>query len=226
MLCVITAGERAKIYDLTGSLLEEKALNGTTKFYASSGRSDDPILSVIDDGARLKVFKLESQRMVRNQSSDDLQPSRFSTKIKINLELELEFDVAPDATSFQYVTVKGIRYFLVGDSQGQISVYHRNGTLLGSKQVAQTAITFLMRSYPNVLYSTKLGIGYFNPIQLETATPYCEPLPYNIEQVVLDLQQNNIVYVQADSGEVYVYEIKSAEGVCRSIPRIPHLFPS
>jgi hypothetical protein len=40
--------------------------------------------------------------------------------VNVNLELEFQIDYVDGVTCFQYVTVKGIKYFMAGDSRGQI----------------------------------------------------------------------------------------------------------
>ena len=47
-----------------------------------------------------------------------------------------------------------------------ISVYTRNGTLIGEKNFNSPIIS-LIKSYPNMLYMTSTGFGYINPINVE-----------------------------------------------------------
>lgn len=46
------------------------------------------------------------------------------------------------------------------------SVYNRNGTLIGEKNLNAPIIS-LLKSYPNMLFLTNRGFGYINPVNLE-----------------------------------------------------------
>lgn len=46
------------------------------------------------------------------------------------------------------------------------SVYNRNGTLIGEKNL-NTPVISLLKSYPNMLFLTNRGFGYINPVNLE-----------------------------------------------------------
>jgi len=62
--------------------------------------------------------------------------------------------------------MKGVKYFIVGDTQGYIGTYLRNGTYIGRRRMTHESIITIQKSFNHLLYATGSKIGFFNPITL------------------------------------------------------------
>ncbi|KRW98551.1 WD40-repeat-containing domain [Pseudocohnilembus persalinus] len=124
---------------------------------------------------------------------------------------------------FQYITVKGYNYFLLGDDKGNIHSYHRNGTYHNTVNVSLDPIKQITKSISsNTLFVTQNHVGFYNPVKGEQVPPFCDQIYDGIQQVKFDQNFNNYLYILTEKQEIIVFEIRNQDKSCR----FKHMFQS
>ncbi|KAM3132577.1 hypothetical protein pb186bvf_015390 [Paramecium bursaria] len=198
-MLVLLSNETVELYDLGGILIQRYNLSYSPQYIITSSRGDDSILGFASHSQfdLLKIENVKTEEVINNR-----------TKAKFVLSLYSEISIEINSTAQCYAQIKGNKFIIFGDQNGVISIYHRNGTLQNERKISNYPIKQIIKYYPHLLFQTDQSFGYFDPNTLEIHQPFCDNLPFKIKQLIMDLQQNNIVYVLGDNQEIYVYETK------------------
>mmetsp|Transcript_30104 Transcript_30104/g.70189 ORF Transcript_30104/g.70189 Transcript_30104/m.70189 type:complete len:610 (+) Transcript_30104:133-1962(+) len=131
-------------------------------------------------------------------------------------------------TAIQSVERSSQTYFVVGDSDGGLSVFYKNGTMKGRTVVTEDAggVRGLLRGQSNTLtfWSSNL-FGTFSAFQIDMQQAPCSGWNSPLHDLVLETSSSsNRVILALEDGDVLVYStLKGKSKVCELALKFPHV---
>jgi hypothetical protein len=232
------------LYDLNGALILELNPGHDVHKLAMSPWTDEYFISTLGHDGTIKVFLVDAERVLVNttttgDNTTTPEPKRGPPKFtfKYYSKLEFVYDLCTKSivnetnlvqhadnecvspTFFITYNLKGNKFFIVGDKQGDLTVIMRNGTSKGKVTVDGTPILALQKYYNNLLVATSKTVAFMNPNLMQLASPQCDSPGDEIIDVVADFHTNTNFYVLTNTGIILIYEIKAAVPGCKVIAR-------
>jgi hypothetical protein len=113
-----------------------------------------------------------------------------------------------DITSILFYIRAGRKHWVVGDSQGLISLLDFNGTVIGTGETYRGQINSFDRFGQSLTFATDHNVGIFDLNTMEVAQ-VCEGSTSKFTDVVIDAtRSSNIVYASMENGDVLVYDTR------------------
>lgn len=232
MIVVATQDSQLLLYDTSGELISDLLeLDHHSQFIATSPKSDETQIVSLSHIGEIKIFKLENRRIkVDLSNSSEYQnlntpkyakrgSKGFNEKFKYQLRFDARFEIEKDSniTAFEYVMIKGLKYFVMGDEEGNLIVYHRNGTMDNIIRVANQPVRFILKTMSSIIFASENKLGFYNPSTREVSPPYCDQINEGIMDVQLDQNQNNIMYVLTRAKNILILEFSTSSSSCNFI---------
>jgi hypothetical protein len=132
------------------------------------------------------------------------------------------------ATAVIFYVRGGVRYWVIGDSKGGISLHHYNGTFIRRDETGKGPIVALDRFGPMAVFAGGQAVGTYN-LQLMQIQLMCEEVSSrqqsaHVTDILIDSTSNsNIVTAAYDNGEILVFDTKSVvddKYVCKTLTRM------
>jgi hypothetical protein len=143
-----------------------------------------------------------------------------------NNPLYLDKDV--EATAVLFYVRSGVKYWMVGDSKGGISLHHFNGTFLKRGETGKAPITALDRFGQHVVFAGGNTIGTFQPLAMQVLQ-VCEEVGYRqhtapVTDVLIDVSTStSVVFATYANGDILAFDTRhpvNNEYICRTISRM------
>eukprot|EP01016_Furgasonia_blochmanni_P017900 TRINITY_DN2053_c0_g1_i2.p1 TRINITY_DN2053_c0_g1~~TRINITY_DN2053_c0_g1_i2.p1 ORF type:complete len:647 (-),score=137.67 TRINITY_DN2053_c0_g1_i2:275-2215(-) len=229
LIIALTVDSKILILDQNGHYLTEYDPGHFVLTMRANPHNDEIYFITLGSDNRLKHHTVEIYRLppIRNANPGAASGSPPSNQV-INITISVEFssqifptlmcsDISNEETvqkcreHYSLLThmARGLKYIVVSDQQGEVNVFHRNGTHKGSFKIEGEKINGLIKSYPNPAYYTNKLLGFFNPVLVSTTAPNCESSGDEIIHVAQDAINSNLIYVLMKNLEILVYEIRS-----------------
>lgn len=190
------------------------------------------VLTVSNGEIRVHNLKIVSKRDKEDDQDDEGSEEQVGKFEKKRLQASANFSVSftpPDGVTLQSVIPvdRGSQiYFVTGDSQGGLTVFHRNGTVKGRAVVTQDAggIRGLLRGQSQtVVFFSSHTFGFFSIFQTDVQQPTCTGWQSPLFDVALDTAGNRVVLALSD-GDVLVYSTQRGKSkACDLTYKFPHV---
>ncbi|CEM26555.1 unnamed protein product [Vitrella brassicaformis CCMP3155] len=168
---------------------------------------------------RIRHIKLSREEKKGRKSSHD---ERISLSMGPMLNVTLKFDVKGEwppsvsdglrnSTALACYQNRGVRYIVIGDREGGVSVLMRNTTFKGRVRVTEEegGVTGLAGHTNTLFFRTHTMFGPFSPAMLDSNAPPCNPgLSSPIHDMVLDVTHPSRPIVSLEDGSVLAFETK------------------
>jgi hypothetical protein len=195
------------VYTPDGQLFKEFDSGHQIKHCSAAYSSDEITIGSVDS----KYLRIHA---ITNNSTA-LHPVKLINDVEI-------FD-NPDAspTAFTQYTRLNKKMWVVGDSQGYITVFFHDGELQGKAHAKLGEIRFIEKYLQQLVVGGANKLGVFNTGSLEIGV-VCEKTVYEIYSLSLDTVPS-IVYASLTSGDIIVYDtrysVNNSPGVCKAVQR-------
>jgi len=214
------------IYDLAGELLYRYKTGHKHLFCAATQSTDEMLIATIDK-TEIKVHHIEMHLEANSTiTATDQEFGLKCSKAKFTVSLLssgiLFNGTNPEPTAFSHYSRLGKKYWIVGDSDGFINVYHYNGEIYSRGSTGLSTIKTLDRSGQQLAYAGDKTLGIYN---LGSMEPHiiCDPGIYNITDISIDFT-SSIVHAAFENGEIFTYDTRfTANNVpthCKAIARL------
>ncbi|CAK0859305.1 unnamed protein product [Prorocentrum cordatum] len=174
-------------------------------------------LSKEEKGARKRLYDDQLSQYLGLQVNVTVQ---FTKQIRVWTKRELGGRQAPNLTAMALASVQGTKYFVVGDSDGRISAFTRNGTLHARMRPTKAPVETLHVHLGNLLWMASGSWGFVDLDARETRRMDCPFFTGNATAVAVDTHTNSKVVVADDGGGVWVYSHKNKREC-----KLEHRFP-
>jgi len=140
--------------------------------------------------------------------------TRQMTRVYTNFSTSFSLPPSKDGAIWTLTSVLPIErgssaYFVTGDTEGGIAVFHRNGTLKGRVRVTRDegGVRGLLRGQgQTVVYYSAYSFGFFSPVQIDVQHPPCNGWSSPLFDLALDsVYSNNRVLLALEDGDVLVF---------------------
>ncbi|KAL4437886.1 hypothetical protein ABPG74_001057 [Tetrahymena malaccensis] len=220
MMVSLTVDSTILIHDFSGELATDPYTPGHQIHLMSlSQRSDDVFVATVGDDYNLRMARIENQK-VKSQFAEG--NNQFRYKIKTDQIFPLNsfsntLEISKQVTSFEYLQFQSFKIFLLGDFEGNLHIYYKNGTFISKEQLSPSSLPILSlqkMNAPSILYHTDKEIGFFNLNNLKKFPFSCLVEDYEILKVKLDPYVSSILYVLTKEQQLIAYEYKIMEQFC------------
>ncbi|EAS01804.2 transmembrane protein, putative (macronuclear) [Tetrahymena thermophila SB210] len=221
MMVSLTIDSTILVHDFSGELATDPYTPGhQIHLIALSQRSDDVFVATIGDDQNLRMARIDNQK-VKSQFAEG--NNQFRYKIKTDLFFPLNsfsstIDISKQVTSFEYLQFQSFKIFLLGDYEGNLHMYYKNGTFISKESLSSQNLPILSlqkMNAPSILYYTDKEIGFFNLNTLQKFPFSCQLDDYEILKVKLDPYISSILYVLTKQQQLLAYEYKVMEQFCK-----------
>ncbi|KAL4487483.1 hypothetical protein ABPG72_007003 [Tetrahymena utriculariae] len=220
MMVSLTIDSNILIHDFSGELATDPYTPGHQIHLMSlSQRSDDVFVATVGDDYNLRIARIDNQK-VKSQFAEG--NNQFRYKIKTDLFFPLNsfsntLELSKQVTFFEYLQFQSFKIFLLGDYEGNLHIYYKNGTFISKESLSSQNLPILSlqkMNAPSILYYTNKEIGFFNLNTLKKFPFSCQVDDYQILKVKLDPYITSVLYVLTNEQQLLAYEYKVMEQFC------------
>lgn len=151
--------------------------------------------------------------------------------VNVTVQFQRQVEVSPGAdhtgdhrvTSVAMLTRQGSKYLVVGDAQGKISVFGKNGTFHGkidATMMPGAKVEGLYVHQSHVLFRAGVEWGYIDLEKLQVSHVECPEFEGRVISAIIDSSALSRVIVADDSGSVWVFNIRQRK-YCKVERRFP-----
>lgn len=210
------------LHDLKGELLYRYKTGHSHLFCASTQSTDEIYIATIDKTA-LKVHKIDMPyNGTVSETEFGLKCNKANMNIYLYSETKIFNETVAEPTSLISYSRLGKKYWIVGDSKGNINVFHYNGDVFNRGTSGVSSIRALDRSGQQLAYAGDNTIGIYN---LGAMEPHivCEPGIYPVADISIDFT-SSIVHAAFDNGDIMTYDTRfstnNSPTACKAIARL------
>mmetsp|Transcript_40284 Transcript_40284/g.110879 ORF Transcript_40284/g.110879 Transcript_40284/m.110879 type:complete len:630 (-) Transcript_40284:125-2014(-) len=156
---------------------------------------------------------------VKRETSQHLGPQlNASVQFRMELGMNLASDgAAAHITSFCLPSQQGQQYFVVGDAEGSISVFTKNGTLkakMSAATVPGSGIEGFYAQPGDLLFWAGSEWGFLDLEKLDVRYIECPGLEGRIVAAAIDEQQQSRIIAADENGSVWVFHVARGRRHC------------
>eukprot|EP00745_Piridium_sociabile_P000411 TRINITY_DN102706_c0_g1_i3.p1 TRINITY_DN102706_c0_g1~~TRINITY_DN102706_c0_g1_i3.p1 ORF type:complete len:423 (-),score=27.62 TRINITY_DN102706_c0_g1_i3:665-1933(-) len=191
---------------------------------------DDHYVVLLESSARLHSFAVRVKLPVVSASASkgkiDQEGNQIASSYGLTPTIEVvheyHVEVPASPTVLKVVQLRGVKYSLVGDLAGGISVYMRNGTLKGRVKLIDDVggVIGLVAHHSQIMFYTPRYFGLFSPATMDTPSPPCKlNLAAILEDVVFESNHIGRVLLSLSDGQILSYDLKDRP--CTLLNKLP-----
>lgn len=184
--------------------------------------ADDNFIVTADSEGKIRVHKLRVQAM--KMTKEDKKSRKLSAEEKISQHLgqlinvtikfgqQMQMPSGPKITCMVTVSQGSNKFFVVGDNEGKINVFAKNGTLTGSVHATnhpdgiQGVSSQVGSSF--VMYRAGTEFGFVNPGKASVVYTRCPEITKPISSAISDVSQASKALISEENGSVWVVNVK------------------
>jgi hypothetical protein len=208
---------------------------------AVSPSHDEYFLATADTGGIMRIHKVnvrqrwlsKEQKEHRRKSFDEKfsqylgsqvnVTAQFTKTIKLAKMRRVTDDTLPEVTALTVASYQGTKYFVLGDEDGKVNVFTRNGTFaaqLNATSIAGERVDSLYSHLSTLVYRTGSRWGFINLDTMVVQPMHCPKFVGEVTAVIVDSQHSAKVLVADQDGTVWVFNMKE-----KRICKVEHRFP-
>lgn len=194
---------------------------------ASSLSHDEYLVVTGDTGGVVRVHKIsvrarrltKDQKKARRASMDEKVSQYLNAEVNVTAQLQRQMQLPADGegnippmTSLVMASQGGTKYFVAGDSAGQVSVFTKNGTLRAQLDVGESGrggVLSLHSQLSSVLFRAEGQWGYIDMEKMVPRPVSCPQLDGRVVAAVLDSQMASRAILADEAGTISVYSVKN-----------------
>lgn len=208
-----------------------------THVAVSQGQDEYAIITA-DAGGLLRVHKVnvkqrrltKEQRSTRRNSTDEKVSQFLGTQLNVTATFTKQMQVPPNSngeqpklTAVAMTSQHGSKYFVVGDEEGNIGVFTKNGTFSTNIKASATPgarVQSLQSHLSNLIVLTSSDWGYVDLAKHQVQRVTCPTFDGRVTAVAFDIQQASRILVSDEDGTVWVFNMKDRRN-CKVEDRFP-----
>jgi len=205
---------------------------------AVSPTQDEYFVVTADAAGVIRVHKItvrqkrltQDQKKGRRNSTDEKVSQFLGTPVDVTYTLSQKMEVPPgdDGEPVRVTTLatgsqSGNKYFVAGDSSGQLSTFSRNGTFKAKLDLGVTRgqqVVGLYAHLSNLIFYSGTEWGFVNLEKHHVQRMECLPFEGRITSMVFDSQQGSRLLVGDEDGTVWVLNVKEKKNC-----KVEHRYP-
>eukprot|EP00927_Polykrikos_kofoidii_P013445 TRINITY_DN15861_c0_g1_i1.p1 TRINITY_DN15861_c0_g1~~TRINITY_DN15861_c0_g1_i1.p1 ORF type:complete len:580 (-),score=122.63 TRINITY_DN15861_c0_g1_i1:212-1951(-) len=195
-----------------------------------SPAKDEHSIATADSSGNVRVFKVSIKPV--NPPTDapkgrvnlsHVKMSKFlgtQLDVKVQFQGELSAKDGTRITTIALTSVQGFKYFVMGDEQGKISIFTKNGTLQAALAAADsnTRVDAIYSERGTVIFRAGLDWGFVDFDRLQLKRAECYGFAGRMVAAAVDSQHNWRVVIADEVGQVWSLNTK------RDDCRVEHRF--
>lgn len=209
---------------------------------AVSPMQDEYMIAAIDEGGAMRVHRLlvrprrnpqEQKRRVTNPDEEKVSqylssPANITVQFQMGMKLPHLSDSnnsnsseRPNVSTFILTSHQGVKYFVMGDTSGWISIITRNGTLHGRTRVSNSTVQRISAHLGNIIFVSAGQWGFLD-VDKGTARKYiCKKYegPAIIDAISDSSMQSRVLAADQE-GTVWVFLMREKQDC-----KVEHRFP-
>lgn len=209
---------------------------------AVSPMQDEYMIAAIDETGMMRVHRflvrprrnpMEQKRRVTNPDEEKISqylssPANITVQFQMGMKLPYLSDSnissgseRPHVSTFILTSYQGVKYFVMGDTSGWISIITRNGTLHGRTRVSNSTVQRVSSHLGNIIFVSEGHWGFVD-VDKGTARKYvCKKYegPPIIDAITDSSMQSRVLAVDQE-GTVWVFLMREKQDC-----KIEHRFP-
>lgn len=240
LLVTATAGGLVRLHTPIGELLLsfDAGHEQPVAHLAVSPEKDEHTIATGDSAGVVRVFKVSVKpkkppQNVKPQGRVNLSQERISQFLGVQLNATVQFQgqlAAPKGadgavariTTMALASFHGTKYFVMGDAEGALSIFTKNGTLQAKLETATApgASVEAIYSHPNVvIFTAGHDWGFVDFDLLKVRRSECYGFDGRLAAAAMDSQQSSRIVAADEAGNVWVFNTKG-----RTECRVEHRF--
>lgn len=194
---------------------------------ASSLSHDEYLVVTGDAGGGIRVHRIsvrarrltKDQKKARRASMDEKVSQYMNAEVNVTAQLQRQMQLPADGegnvpamTALVMASQGGTKYFMAGDSAGQVSVFTKNGTLRAQIDVGDpggAGVLSLHAQLSSVLFRAEGQWGYIDMEKMVPRPVSCPQLDGRVVAAVLDSQMASRAMVVDETGVTSIYSVKN-----------------
>jgi len=199
---------------------------------------DEYVIATGDAAGFIRVHKVNARhrRMAKEKKTprkkqqvieDKISPyigSQMNVTAQFNRQIKMpryrNSTERPRMTALALASQQGTKYFVVGDADGKVTIFTRNGTLHARLDTgANSSVLSFSVHLSNILFRAGDVWGFVDLERLQAIRVTCPRFDGKVTAAILDTQQSSRVIAADEEGSVWVFNIKN-----RRVCKIEHRF--